>query len=290
MSITLATVVQGRLSRILNSRDLVAEDVGAYHTDAFDVLGEKYSQKKPHRIDDMIEDFSEILAGYCPENDLTCASHAYQTTKEEFEIANTGVSRELKYPADFDPRLQKSIETMILHIETIDELNLDEVLNSLMEIKEELEGMTDIKDDYKHVGLAGVSVAIESTKLWHATKYDPSHPLHEMINYFDEQGNRRLQLELLSNINFNIRSVILVDFRRTIEKAIELMSGLGIDFTNIIVAASGASAATFASSISIREDDDDFEEPPVEEDDVFDDEFDDFLCGLIECDDDEIAT
>lgn len=227
-------LADGKLPRVTRHRHLTPEELGAYHTDAFDVLGEKYSHQKPKHIDEIIEDLGEVLAGYCPEDDSKCALGAYEVTRREFESKRRGKRRELNFPADFDPRLKKSISTMISHIETIDERNLDEVMNSLIHIKEEMEDMPNVNVDQQHVGLVGVSVAIESTKLWHSTYYDRNHPLHEMINYFeDESENRRLQLSQLTNLlgMFDISTI-----SECIDPAVimsDVQAGMGIGMATI---------------------------------------------------------
>jgi len=187
-------LTDGKLSRVSKGRLLTPEEVGAYHTDAFDLLGEKYSKEKPNTLHDVISDVGDILANYCPEDDDACKKHAYISAKYEFKRELDGSPRSI-YPQEFDNKLKNPINRLVTYVENIDELNLDTVLLSLNDIKQEIEDMTGIDEGQKKASLIGVSVAIESTKLWHATHYDTAHPLHDMINHFDpEQSHRRLQM------------------------------------------------------------------------------------------------
>lgn len=185
------TGVEGKLSRITKSRSLKPEAVGAYHTDAFEILGEKYRSKKPETQSDVVKDIASILAEYCPLEDAECVSNAYQTADEEFDRASRGIIHEIKYPDSFDPKMKELVESIRTSTEEINELNLDEVLYSLEGIREKLEDMTDTNEDHVRASLVGLSVAIESTKLWHSTYYDSEHPLHFMIGYFSGEGGRR---------------------------------------------------------------------------------------------------
>jgi len=186
--------VDGKLPRVSGGRLLSAEAVGEYHTDAFEILGEKYSEEKPEHLGHVMRDLGDILASYCPDDDENCKFHANQSVRDEFDRVSDGLPRDM-YPQEFDKKLQLSINTMISHVETLDELNLDQVLHSLHNIKDEIKDMKGLDESHVKKSLVGVSVAIESTKLWHATYYDHAHPLHDLIKYFDpENSNRRLQL------------------------------------------------------------------------------------------------
>ena len=166
-------------------------DVGAYHTDAFETLGEKYKSKKPQTQFDVVKDLADILAGYCPLEDAECVSNAYKTTKEEFQRSSRGIIREIIYPDNFDPKMKELVESIETSIKEINELSLDDVLYSLESIRESLEDMTGVNEDHLSASLAGLSVAMESTKLWHSTYYDNEHPLHFMIDYFSGDDNER---------------------------------------------------------------------------------------------------
>merc|ERR1712224_949454 len=74
-------------------------------------------------------------------------------------------------------------------IQKIDELNLDETVASLTALKEEIEDTEDIHEGYKASTLVGLSVAIESKKLWHSAHFDEEHPLHYGIELAQEKNS-----------------------------------------------------------------------------------------------------
>lgn len=195
-------LTDGKLPQVSKGRRLAPEAVGAYHTDALDLLGEKYSKEKPVSIRDVARDLGAILASYCSEDDDACKIHAYTSARDEFKRNLNEPPRSI-YPQEFPSELKDSIDELVINVENVDELNLDTVLHALNNIKEEIEDMTGVAEHQKMASLVGVSVAMESTKLWHATYYDNGHPLHDMINYFDpENDNRRLQpnLQQITNL------------------------------------------------------------------------------------------
>lgn len=276
------TATEAKLDRITSSRKLTPEDIGAYHTDAFDILGEKYSQNKPSSQLDVMMDVGEILAGYCPLDDSACVSNAYKTIMKEFDITAKGMPRTVEYPADFDSDIKQSVESMFSTIYTINEHNLDEVLSSLEDIQYELKDMDGVNKVHQISGLAGVSVAIESTKLWHGTYHDENHPLHGMIGHFDREGGQRKLQETIQN------DVVSADVTAALSVALAtdlatLLAGPDLDsqtVATIAVAAISASVAAFfgvptaTSPVVIQEEDDD-------EDDDDDDEDDDENAGDI---------
>jgi len=301
--LTAASAVHGKQNEISSTRKLTPEEIGAYHTEAFDLLGEKYSKEKPKHVSHFARDLVEILSGYCSEDDSECKLRAYQATREEFHSAIRGTQPEIIYPEDFDDKLKNSINMIFEKVENINELNLDEVLQSLEEIKEEIEGMNVTDENHRYAGLVGVSVAMESSKLWHSTHYDEAHPLHDMIHAFDPQtGHRRLQFQLPFTLKFDTAAVTIADVRAAIFNVVNTGGdGEGISgITDVFFKASAASASAFAGTVSIaeREDDDDYyyvpptepktddtsgsNNPTQEADDVFGtDDFDDFFCNLV---------
>jgi len=248
-----------RLTRISYSRHLTPEDVGAYHTDAFAILGDKYQVEKPETQLDVIQDIGDILADYCPTGDTECTSNAYETTVQKFQLDATGITREIQYPADFDLKMKKSVDGIESTIQNINELNLDDIISSLEEIRNELEDMSDGNEAHLLVSLAGISVAIESTKLWHATYYDSDHPLHEMIGYFSLQGkNRKLQgiPPLLLTLD---PEIILSDYRvamMTGMAALQAAVGNPAELFNVLGPAVMASANAFFGGAMVPFDDD----------------------------------
>ena len=127
-------------------------------------------------------DMSEILAGYCPLNDSTCVSSAYQTTMKHFDMTAKMTPRQIEYPTNLDAKIKQSVESIFSTVYTIDEHNLDQVLSSFKDIERDLKRMTndtnDVNKVYQIAGLTGVSIAIESTKLWQSK----ANTVHEKNN------------------------------------------------------------------------------------------------------------
>ena len=69
--------------------------------------------------------------------------------------------------------------------------NINDILETLSAYQSELENIDDVDIASQMVGIASLSVAIESTKLWHQVFIDSSHPLHDMIGYFNSDGSKR---------------------------------------------------------------------------------------------------
>lgn len=289
-----SSVVECRLSRITKAKNSIPEEAGAYHTDAFEILGKLYSKRKPRRKLDAMMDISNILVGYCPLDDAECTSKVYQTTKEQFELARTRSSNEIKLPSSVDERIKSSINDMVSSVRSINELNLDEVIQSLNGVQDELIDMTGVDPAHQFASLAGLSVAIESSMLWHATYFDTYHPLHHMIHHFSPDLKHRKTQSVLE-----LAALILADVTAAVESGfIEiLIDGKGVSgLLNIIIPSVAASGAEFFESGLYYDDDgyyygDDDNEKDID-DDVFDEQFDDFYCQItgqiIGCEQDDV--
>lgn len=176
-------------------RKLTPEDVGSFHTDAFEQLIEKYSTKRPKNRNDMMMDTSQIISSYCPEGDSICISNANEIAFLEFHLAQKG-PREVSYPEDFDLVLKKHIEKMDSTIRLVGKTNIHNIVHSLTVIRDEIQELEGVNEGYKIAALSGLSVAIDSSKLWHVVYSDVDHPLYNMhhTSYLTENdSNRRLQ-------------------------------------------------------------------------------------------------
>jgi len=156
------------------------------HTEAFEKLGQKYKNKRPDSELDLIMDVSDILSEYCPPNDSSYSPH--RITMQTFQSLQNGVS-EIEYPEDFDERVKGAMDKTISTVNKLNELNVDEIVQQLEEIHADLGEIDYDTEAYHTMSMVGVSVAIESTKLWHAAVFDSSHDLHEAVT----GGHRQLQ-------------------------------------------------------------------------------------------------
>ena len=187
--------------------DLSPKDAGEYHTEAFERLGKIYKDRKPQSEVEVIMDVSTLMADYCPEGDLTYNPH--RVTLETFFSPPTAIN----YPENFDVNLKDSIDKTLSTVNELNELNVDEIVEQLKQIEKDLEGFDVDVEAYRTLSLAGVSVAIESTKLWHSVVYDAEHDLHEAVT----GGRRNLQ----TMPSFDVGEIISADFKGFIDGALE---------------------------------------------------------------------
>jgi len=255
--------VNAILPRVTNNRYLaVPGDVGVYHTDAFEILGEKYASEKPESQSSLVKDISDILAGYCPLEDSDCVKNVYKASKKQFQLTSIeGVRGDIMYPDNFDADMRKSMDAMMSIVNLIGENNLDDVVLSLEDLQSEINDRRGVNEDHQFASLAALSVAIESTKLWHAVHHDNEHPLHDMIQYFSpENEERRLQGGNLLNVITSIPvspEVILADVLSAFESGI-----IGAEETNLagllstaVPAISASASAFFGGTFTIGGDD-----------------------------------
>jgi len=186
---TTLALAHAELGRI-DIRKLSPSDAGAYHTEGFEQLAERYSTKKPENPMELALDASEIAASFCPEGDHLCTANAYKATLNQFQ--SQGEPTEINYPSDFDDRIKSAMDETNTVIKSSVDRDVDDVVEELTQIQDKIEDMSDVNTSHQVVGLSAVSVAIESTKLWHQVYNDESHPLHSMLD------DRRLQYSVVS--------------------------------------------------------------------------------------------
>lgn len=200
---------------------------------ALDKLSEKYitniSTNATEIVLDMMNIFDELCdEGFCGEMDILTAIQVFNST-----IIHG--SHEIHLPKDFHPLLNNSINEMGSVIDGLNEFNLDETISSLTAIKEKIEDTDDIFEHQRVSVLSSVSVAIESTKLWHNVHYDENHPLHSAIKLSKNkdrslrpkpwiQGERKLQTtnDLVTIINTDWQAVMNLTCRPIKEDLIYL--------------------------------------------------------------------
>lgn len=189
-----AAGVCGQVNQFKFHRELSPKDVGSYHTDAFNKLGEIYKSKKPRNKIDAMKDVANIVSAYCPIDDFECKANAHMKVLDEFHSVQNGL-KEIIYPEDFDSNAKDAMELALFLVRSIDEENIFDVVDKLTQIQSDLENMDDEKG---HIigALATLSVAIESSQLWHSAINDPEHNLHEIV-MMTIGNNRRLQYNIV---------------------------------------------------------------------------------------------
>lgn len=218
--LSLAALGDAKLLANKEHRDLTAHDVGALHTDAFEQLGSIINERSGMSDVDMMMEVSKISAAFCPENDNVCLGNAYKATVSEFKENQSG-KRLVAYPKDFNVEVRGQMNKMHRVMNDYDGSQYEKVMNTLEEIKEDLENMEDVDTASQVTGLASVSVAMESTKLWTSAYSEQEHPLHESLhgNLPNHEGHRNLQIVY--------EDVILSDVNATLTQSIKLLKELG---------------------------------------------------------------
>jgi len=213
------TSITAELPKIRSLKEIAPEQIGLYHTEAFERLGEKYLSINPKNLFDVEKDMIDIMSSFCLDDE--CGSIARRNMLEEvpFHVKNV---KEV-YPENLDPRLKKYLESFESTIRSIDTHDAEEVVAALSLIQDELRESPTINKDEKNLALAAGSVAIESTKLWSSVLSNPKHPLNKiksrkLDNSVDQffENSRNLQ-DVVIEINTGITQiqavfVILVDF------------------------------------------------------------------------------
>jgi len=146
------------------------EAIGQAHTEAFDMLKEKYADERPSSKEEMMKDMGEIMASFCDDEDTkeSCMTMAHN-------CADLDMS-DVIYPDNLDPKLLMKVDDIYTTLNTLQEDNVHDTLEKLNAIKEEIKVM-DVDPVHKHAALSGAAVAVESTKLWTAVYTNADHPL-----------------------------------------------------------------------------------------------------------------
>ena len=233
--------------------------MGLLHTDAFEQLAELYKDKKPDTKLDLMMDLSGIMAGYCEEDDEACKSLAYEATLTKFHSKRIA-PEEVKYPEMFDTRLKKSIDTMFEVIKEIDEGNVDDVVDSLIDITNEMRDMEDVDSFQRELTLSAISIAVESTKLWHSVHItDKDHPLRRLqeapimpISDFINQTNSEIMGDTLTSLY----ETISTDITAALDKGTAMVAVFGttsLDILARLIPIAVISIAYFAIPASAEE-------------------------------------
>lgn len=223
-------------------RRLKPEDIGPLHNDAFEQLTELYRNQEnvPKSKMDLMMDLSQIMEGYCNEDDTSCRNLAYEATMKEFSAKRGRDPSEIEYPHDFHRGLKESIDNMFETIKLIDEHNVDEVVDTLNEILVEMKDIEDVNVLHQAVALSAMSVAIESTKLWHNVHFvEKDHPLRRLqttnivfnLDQYTSQSNE----DLFGKAFAQVYSTIQEDVMTAIDKGSEMIKVVGTNSIDALV-------------------------------------------------------
>lgn len=218
-----------------------AEDVGAFHTDAFERLADIHAVKKPVDREGLRKNSVTLALSYCNKDVLNCQETVERSSKHIFE----GMSAEPSYPENFDPRLKEAMDKVEFLLQTLTtDSDIDDIVSELASIKASIEYMKDAEKEHKIAVLSAISVAMESSKLWHEVYNDSAHALYGMHlpSYYhnDIDGNRRLE----EAAGIDLVGIAMADVTGAIEGGLSgLESG---DPTAIVI---GAAMGGFFSSL-----------------------------------------
>jgi len=208
-------------------RKLMPEDIGPLHNDAFNQLTEKYRSSTTVLSKlDLMMDISEIMAGYCDENDGACKNLAYEATMKEFH--NGGRNDYVQFPESFHDGMKVTVERMYSTIKDVDANNLDDIVNTLDELTNEINSQQNVDILHKTISLSAMSVAKESTKFWHNVFFgSEDHPLRHL----KIEGSRRLQDTAFGDIY----RIITADVSGIFDNGINLIEAAGTDDFSIVL-------------------------------------------------------
>lgn len=239
-----------------HTRRLKPENAGAYHTDAFEQLAEKYSKATPQGQLDIMKDISEIVAEYCPIGNKECRSGAYRATMKQFHKVSQGL-KPFEAPKEMDPKLADSLQRTFDIISDIDELSVEFGVKEMKKIQDEISEMKGVDEAHQMIGVAALSVAQESALYWNNAFQDEDHPFQKL--WVDD--NKR-KLQVTGNLTFSdifpldMPTIIDADVQGAIDFSIEEVNAqpnLVFNFAELLLALiAGAIPASAAVAFNVN--------------------------------------
>jgi len=181
-------ITLGKLPRLENhgvsDLDYEPELVGKYHTDAFNVLKEKYGLQNIGRTrssSEIMLDMKDILIGYCPsstsENMKSCIQEVNKFTDKNYYTQFNRVNTRAALSEDITQRLENLLRSR---------KSKEETMKSIQSLKQGFD-RNDTKDK---IILTALSIAEESFGLWYDVHNDENHPF---LFLGVDHNQRRLQ-------------------------------------------------------------------------------------------------
>jgi len=241
LSFILSSLLLMTDAKRIDVRKLKAKDVGAMHTDAFEQLAEIYKDKSPENDLEIMMEVTKILEGYCGDDDLACKSLASEATMKEFHAGQKG-KRDIKYSDAMHGDVKLSLEKMFETLKLIDDNNLDEIVDTFNEISNEISDHDEADEYSKVLGVATVSLAVESVTLWHNVHTGSmDHPLASTL-----VPNTRRKLQSIQEITditnnqifgpFNIiYEVTVADVSAGLNNGGNLLNAIGTNTADMIL-------------------------------------------------------
>lgn len=159
----------------------------------FENLEKELSLTKNRDDKPLKDNFMNVLLSYCENGDSRCIEKADEIdheTREFMSIQHPESGRiDFEYPEGFDSSLEDAMEAVLHIVGNLNRNNLDDTLNEITNIGIEIEQLEDVDESFKYISLAAVSVAKESTKLWHRAFYDETSPYHDYLRVNREEDD-----------------------------------------------------------------------------------------------------
>jgi len=240
------------------NRRLVAENAGAFHTDAFEQLSKKYQNKLPETQLDMMMDISEIVGSYCPEENSACRSEAFQATLDRFS-KHEQKQRTDGIPSNMDPKVKKSLRKIYSIINKLDETNVDVVVEELGKVQNKISKMKNVNPTDQMVAIAAASIAQESATFWNDAYNDKNHPLSPILS---EVHDSKRMLQVSGNLTWemflplNRSAIVDADTKGAVEYSITAVNStpnLVFNFAELLLKLiAGAIPASAAIALTIQ--------------------------------------
>jgi len=203
---------RGRTAKISLEK---AEDVGHAHYKIINNLRVLFEKELPRHHDDFLDILTtELEESICNEGDHECSSQVFKHTLrgryivEDFLQSNSD-SEHINsiLPDDFDPVVRRSIHKTFSHM---DSMSLDDAMKAMESEVEFLKQSESINDDtHRDIGIAAISVGINSLIQWREVFNDPDHIFHSVQVYRpdrskEEEIRKRRKLEdIIDDTIFN---------------------------------------------------------------------------------------
>lgn len=170
-----------------NVNILQPNDVGTFHTEVFEQFATIYSQRKQTYTTSTKKEnyFIQILKSYCDHDDIECINRIDKLLAVAQDFISTqdpqsGRIVDFNYPKHMNKSLQMKLDEIFAVLPILNENNLNEVLQIMKDTKTDIERISNVNVVYKKLALSAVSVAIESTKLWHGVFFDERNLLNSL--------------------------------------------------------------------------------------------------------------
>jgi len=241
-------------------KSVTPKDVGHMHTVVFNEFADKYQFKDQLSSMDLMFHTREVMAAFCDKGDYLCKALSSKATVKAFSRLHSETDEEMKYPESMDEKVKNHLILAETVIDSLNEDNTDEVVEMLNTIQTDLEELEDVMPEYQSVGVAGLSVAIESTKFWSKVMKDVNHPLYSLVNgKQNEEGDKNRQLQAVGEginitveINWevifeNINYVVTQTVGQAIKAVESVIDTVFVIVTNVVDMTTDAIVATISA-------------------------------------------